>query len=219
MNEFIQPIWQEVLGWTHQYGYHAVIPSLLLDPAGVPWGWIVLMMIAEKAQLNIPFILLYGFAVLLANDIILYALGYWGGRPLMNLVGRRFPKFAVMLEGAERASKGQGAWAVTFGRFLPFVGRWVGVGAGLANIPFLRFLIFDILGSAITVFGFGIVAHFAGRILLEQAWFPSAMVYFFALGLFGSIVGIVWKWVMSNRRKAAANLPCKDGQNFAERTD
>ena len=200
MNEFIQPIWGEVLGWTHQYGYHAVIPSLLLDPAGVPWAWIALLLIAEKARLNIPLILIYGFVVLLANDIILYSLGYWGGRPLMNWLGTRFPKFAGMLKKAEQASAGRGILAVTFGRFLPLVGRWVGAGAGLANISFVRFVIFDALGVVITVFGFGLLAHFAGKLLLEQSWFPAAIISTFAAGVVGSIVAFVWNLIVTRRR-------------------
>lgn len=201
MSSFIQPIWVEVLGWTNQYGYHAVIPSLLLDPAGVPWAWIALLLIAEKAQLNIPLILVYGFVVLLVNDIILYSLGYWGGRPLMSWLGRRFPKFAAILKNAERASAGRGILAVTFGRFLPFVGRWVGVGAGLANIPFARFVIFDIPGVAITVFGFGLVAHYAGRILITQTWFPTAVVCTFVAGFVLTIVAFFWNLIVTRRRK------------------
>lgn len=210
MSSFIQPIWAEVLGWTNQYGYHAVIPSLLLDPAGVPWAWIALLLIAEKAQLNIPLILIYGFVVLLANDIILYSLGYWGGRPLMNWLGRRFPKFAAILKNAERASSGRGILAVTFGRFLPFVGRWVGVGAGLASISFPRFVIFDILGVGITVFGFGLVAHYAGRILITQSWFPAAMVCTFAAGFVGTIALFVWNMIVSRRRKANVRSACNE---------
>lgn len=205
MSDFIQPIWLEVLGWTHQYGYHAVIPSLLLDPAGVPWAWIALLLIAEKARLNIPVILVYGFVVLLVNDIILYSLGYWGGRPLMNLLGRRSPKFAAILKSAEQASTGRGVLAVTFGRFLPFVGRWVGAGAGLANISFARFIIFDILGVAITVFGFGLLAHFAGKLLIAQTWFPAAVVCTFAAGIVGSIVAFVWNIILARRRRIFVN--------------
>jgi membrane protein DedA with SNARE-associated domain len=210
VSDFIQPIWLEVLGWTHQYGYNAVIPSLLLDPAGVPWAWIALLLIAEKARLNIPLILIYGFVVLLANDIILYALGYWGGRPLMNWMGKRFPRFAGILQRAERASAGRAILAITFGRFLPFVGRWVGAGAGLANISFTRFVIFDILGVAITVFGFGLLAHFAGRLLITQSWFPAAVICTFVAGVIGSIVAFVWNLIAARRREIAMRSPMKD---------
>jgi membrane protein DedA with SNARE-associated domain len=210
VSDFIQPVWLEVLGWTHQYGYNAVIPSLLLDPAGVPWAWIALLLIAEKARLNIPLILIYGFVVLLANDIILYALGYWGGRPLMHWLGTRFPKFAGVLQRAEKASTGRGILAVTFGRFLPLVGRWVGAGAGLANISFARFVIFDIFGVAITVFGFGLLAHFAGRLLITQSWFPAAVICTFAAGVVGSIVAFVWNLIVARRREFAVKSPMKD---------
>ncbi len=35
--------------WTEDYGYHAVVPALLIDPAGVPWAWIFLMLLAAEA--------------------------------------------------------------------------------------------------------------------------------------------------------------------------
>lgn len=125
----------------------------------------------------------------------------------MTLLGRRFPRFAGVLQSAERVSAGRGVLAVTFGRFLPFVGRWVGVGAGLANISFVRFLIYDILGVIITVFGFGLLAHFAGKILITQSWFPAAVVCTFAAGLVGSIVAFVWNLIVARRRKADVTPP------------
>jgi len=203
VNEFIQPIWQEVLGWTQQYGYHAVIPSLLLDPAGVPWAWIALLLIAEKARLNIPLLLIYGSAVLLANDIVLYALGFWGGRPLINWLGKRFPRLVEALEQAERVSAGRGILAVSFGRFLPIVGRWVGAGAGLANVHFARFVLFDLIGVAITVLGFGLLAHFVGRALITQSWFPTAVLTVFVASGVISFTAFVWSRLAARRRKCA----------------
>lgn len=202
MSDFIQPIWLEVLGWTHQYGYHAVIPSLLLDPGGVPWGWIALMLIAETAQLNIPLPLLYGFVVLLANDLVLYALGYWGGRPLMIWLGQRFPQLEKVLERAEAVSAGSGILAVTFGRFVPLAGRWIGVGAGLANVHFLRFVLFDALGVAVTVIGFGLLAHFVGRSLVTQSWFPTAVLCAFAVSTVISLGGLMWHRLAARRCKS-----------------
>ena len=65
--------WREqVTSWIHAYGYHAVVPILVADPAGVPWAWIFLMMLAEEARLNSWLLLGYGFAVLTINDHLLY---------------------------------------------------------------------------------------------------------------------------------------------------
>ncbi len=39
--------------WVAQYGFHAVVPTLLADPAGVPWAWIFLILFAGAAGLNV----------------------------------------------------------------------------------------------------------------------------------------------------------------------
>src|ERR1051325_2986598 len=130
---------QQAQAWVGQYGYHAVVPTLLIDPAGVPWAWIFLILFAGAAKLQVPAMLLYGFAVLSAFDHALYWLGLKGGRPLVEKIGRRFPKIADALHKAEDAMRGRGIWAITLGRYLPIVGRWVGAGAGLANVPLARF--------------------------------------------------------------------------------
>jgi membrane protein DedA with SNARE-associated domain len=176
MPDFLQSTWDTILGFTHAYGYHAVVPTLLLDPAGVPWAWIFLMLIAGEAKLNIAWMLGYGVAVMTVMDHALYALGYYGGRPLLNRLAQRWPKVAAAMTASEKTMRGKGVWMVAWGRYLPVVGRWVGTGAALANVPYLRFAIFDALGVAVTVLGFGAVAHFIGREIIQYPWFPQAIL-------------------------------------------
>ena len=176
MPSSLQYLWDTILGWTQQYGYHAVVPTLVIDPAGIPWAWIFLMLIAEEALLNIPLMLIYGFAVLTITDHLFYALGYYGGRPLMTKISKRWPKIAAAVLAAEEVMKGKGAWVIAWGRYLPIVGRWVGTGAALANVPYARFAIFDAIGVALTVVGFGALAHFVGREIIDEPWFPQAIM-------------------------------------------
>lgn len=176
MPESLQSLWDTILGWTQSYGYHAVVPTLVADPAGVPWAWIFLMLIAGEAKLNIPFMLAYGFAVLTLADHLLYAVGYYGGRPLLNRLGARWPKVADAMLASENAMRGKGIWMVAFGRYLPVVGRWVGTGAALANVSYMRFLLYDALGVGITVIGFGAAAHYIGREIIDFPWFPQAVL-------------------------------------------
>jgi hypothetical protein len=70
-------------------------------------------------------------------------------------------------------------------------------------------VIFDIFGVAITVFGFGLLAHFAGRLLITQSWFPAAVICTFAAGIVGSIVAFVWNLIVA-RRKAMVNPACEE---------
>lgn len=176
MPESLQTLWDTILGWTQSYGYHAVVPTLVVDPAGVPWAWIFLMLIAGEAKLNIPFMLAYGFAILTITDHLLYAVGYFGGRPLMNSLGVRWPKIAGAMLASENAMRGKGIWMVAFGRYLPVVGRWVGTGAALANVSYTRFLLYDAIGVGLTVVGFGAAAHLIGREIIGFSWFPQAVL-------------------------------------------
>jgi membrane protein DedA with SNARE-associated domain len=190
--------------WVGNYGYHAVVPTLLIDPAGVPWAWIFLILFAGAAQLNIPAMFVYGFVALSAFDYALYFAGLKGGRPLVRKIGGRFPKVADALVKSETAMRGKGIWGVTFGRYLPIVGRWVGAGAGLANVPFARFALFDAIGVGLTVFGFGLPAHLIGERIVNEPWFPPAIAATFILGFIVTTLAIFWQaYAMRQRRTAA----------------
>jgi membrane protein DedA with SNARE-associated domain len=190
--------------WIKQYGYHAVVPTLLIDPAGVPWAWIFLILFAEAAHLNVPAMLFYGFLVLSAFDHLMYWLGLKGGRPMIAKIAQRFPKVAEAMQTSEGALRGRGIWGVTFGRYLPIVGRWVGVGAGLANVPFLRFAFFDALGVLLTVIGFGLPAHLVGQQIVDEPWFPQAIAVTFVFSTIVTLLFIVWQAARARKMRLAA---------------
>ena len=194
--------WREqVTSWIHDYGYHAVVPVLVADPAGVPWAWIFLMMLAEEARLNSWLLLGYGCAVLTINDHLLYWFGALGGRPLVEKLGARWPKIAGAMLNAETAMEGRGIWSVVVGRYLPLVGRWIGVGAGLAKVSFWRFALYDAIGVALTVIGFGATADFLGRQIAHRPWFPQALAATFAFSTLITILLIVWQARQVNARR------------------
>lgn len=179
--------------WVKDYGFHAVIPTLLIDPAGVPWAWIFLILFAGAAGLNIWGMMLYGFLVLSLFDHAMYWVGLKGGRPLVNKIGARFPNWAQALEKAEAAMRGKGVWAVTFGRYVPIIGRWVGAGAGLANVSYPKFAVFDAIGVALTVVGFGLPTHLVGAQIMDKPWFPQAIALTFIISTVVTTVMIIWQ--------------------------
>jgi membrane protein DedA with SNARE-associated domain len=204
MPDYFQPLWNQILGWTQSYGYHAVVPTLVLDPAGVPWAWIFLLLIAEEAHLNIATMLIYGFGVLTLMDHVFYALGYFGGRPLLEKLAPRWPRLARSMAASEDAMRGQAIWMVAVGRYVPVVGRWVGMGAGLSNVPYARFALFDALGVGLTTLGFGLAAHFIGREISDFPWFPQAVLgaYIFStVATAALMLYAVWR----TRRKQTAS--------------
>ena len=191
----------QALQWTQDYGYHAVVPALLVDPAGVPWAWIFLMLLAGEADKNVPLMIAYGFAVMTAADHLFYWIGVKGGRPLVERFGRRWPQIAHSMRDAETAVEGRGIWMITIGRFFPFVGRYVGIGAGLANVPFGRFALFDALGVTLTVVVFGLAAHLVGARTIDSPLFPYLIGGAFIGGTIFTAGFLLWQGWKAHRAR------------------
>jgi membrane protein DedA with SNARE-associated domain len=207
----------QAIYWTSHYGYHAVIPALLVDPAGVPWAWIFLMLLAGEAGKSLPLMFAYGFVVLYVSDHILYWLGAVGGRRLVQRLEPRWPKMAEAIHGAEAVVRERDFFAVTFGRYLPFVGRWAPLGAGMADVPFVRFAFLDAIGVAITVFGFGLMANWVGRKTINSPYFHQMVVCAFVGGTIVTIGYIMWQSWRARRQQAgvqpADNMDVEEPQS------
>ncbi len=76
-----------------------------------------------------------------------YAIGAYGGRPLVERYGRYVLISAHDLALAERWFARFGEATVFFSRMLPIVRTFISVPAGIARMPLWRFALFSILGA------------------------------------------------------------------------
>lgn len=83
-----------------------------------------------------------------AGALVLYALGRWGGRPLVLRYGRVLRIDEKGLEQAEGWFERYGDWVVLFARVVPLVRSVVSVPAGIMRMPLGRFSVFTLVGSA-----------------------------------------------------------------------
>lgn len=181
MKETLDWAQSQAVEWIGAYGYGAVIPALLLDPGGIPWPWVFLMLLAEEARLSVPLMIVLGFGVLSVFDHALYLVGRFGA-PLLRRIETRWPQTADILRKSEDTVRRNGFWSITVGRFLPFLGRWVGLGSGLAKTPWMQFAFFNSLGVLITVAGFGVAANIVGQKTIDAPWFHHALFVAFVGG-------------------------------------
>jgi membrane protein DedA with SNARE-associated domain len=74
----------------------------------------------------------------IAGDSIGYAIGKRGGRPMLERLGRRFPKHLgpVQMMKAETLFARFGTWAVFFGRFVALLRILAGPMAGALQVPY-----------------------------------------------------------------------------------
>lgn len=81
--------------------------------------------------------------------LLLYALGRWGGRPLVLRHGRLLRVKEAELDRADDWFDRYGGWVVFFGRMVPGVRSIVSIPAGLSEMPLGRFSVLTALGSAV----------------------------------------------------------------------
>ena len=91
-----------------------------------------------------------------------WAIGLYGGRPLAERRGRLLHLGPARLERAERWFDRWDDWAVLLGRVTPVVRSFVSIPAGIFRMPFGRYTLLTIPGSALWCFGFAAIGWAAG---------------------------------------------------------
>ncbi|TME92325.1 MAG: DedA family protein [Chloroflexi bacterium] len=82
-----------------------------------------------------------------AGSLASYAVGAFGGRPLLDRWGRYLLISAHDLDLADRWFARYGSATVFFSRMLPVVRTFISVPAGVARMPLWRFTLFSIAGA------------------------------------------------------------------------
>ena len=82
-----------------------------------------------------------------------WALGLYGGRPLVERHGRWLHMDAEKLARAERWFERYGDITVFVGRITPVIRSFVAIPAGIVRVPLPRYTVLTLVGSAIWCFG------------------------------------------------------------------
>lgn len=134
--------------------------------------------------------------------LIAYAIGLYGGRPIVERWGRYLGISHADLDRAEGFFERYGEAASFFGRLVPVVRSLVSFAAGLSRMPLGKFVLFTFLGSL----PFTALLVFAGLQLganWEQVGPVLKRFEYAILGVLAVIV-IAWVWfrIIKPRRTA-----------------
>lgn len=137
--------------------------------------------------------------------LIAYAIGLYGGRPIVDRWGRYLGITHADLDRAESFFARYGEAASFFGRLVPVVRSLVSFAAGLSRMPLPRFILFTFLGSL----PFTAVLVFAG-LQLGANWEsvgPVLKRFEYAIIAVLAVIVIAWVWfrIIKPRRAAKAS--------------
>jgi membrane-associated protein len=154
--------------YLQHYGYWTVAAALLLENAGLPVpGETTLIAASVFAQANGSFnlrdIIVIATIAATVGDNLGYAIGRWGGRPLLERYRAFFHLRPAILRRGERLFARYGSVTIFFARFVIGLRVLAGPLAGALRMDWTRFAIFNALGALAWVTVIASVSYAFGR--------------------------------------------------------
>ncbi|MGZ7098920.1 MAG: DedA family protein [Candidatus Angelobacter sp.] len=139
-----------------QHGYWAVGGALLLENAGIPVPGETVLLLAcflaySEHDLRLPWIIVVATIAATLGDNLGFALGYYGGRPLLARYQALFRIQNKTVQRGEELFARYGAVTVFFARFVFGMRVITGPMAGVLRMPWRKFTVFNFLGATLWV--------------------------------------------------------------------
>jgi membrane protein DedA with SNARE-associated domain len=191
-----------------QYGYWAVFLGIALENLGIPIPGETITLVggflAGSGELNYWIVL----ASAIAGAVLGASGGYWigrlGGWALLLRVGRFFRITEEQLIDVKTQFSENAFRAVFFGRFVAFLRILASPMAGIIEMPFPQFMLYNLAGATVWASVMVTLSFFLGRLIpLEQliSWMAK-----FAIVVL--VLVIAWftvpKWLESRKLKQSS---------------
>jgi membrane protein DedA with SNARE-associated domain len=161
------------------YGYWAIAVALLLENTGIPVPGETVLLLASflaysEHDLQLSWIIVVGTIAATLGDNLGYAIGFRGGRPLLERYRELLRICPATLERGDRLFARYGAVAVLFARFVFGLRIVAGPMAGVLRMPWKKFLLFNFLGAFLWVTVIASVGYLFGehwaRLVQDLKW-------------------------------------------------
>jgi len=187
-------------------GYTGVAALMAIESALIPLPSAIIMpfsgFLVAEGRFTIVGVTLAGAFGNLVGGIVAYALGYFGGRPLLDRYGHYLLIRKHELNLADRFFQRWGGGTVFVGRVLPIVRTYISLPAGIARMNFALFCLLTFIGSI----PWSYALAFAGMKLGENWEHIRAYTHWLDWAVAAALVGcVVWLLVLWLRRRGRRN--------------
>lgn len=197
--------------WVAHYGFVMVALFLLVEGAGLPLpgesALVTAAALAGRGTLSIVGVVIAGCIGTILGGHAGYWLGARGGTAFIARYGRWIFLTEARLEQTRRYFDQHGAKTVLLGRFVAFLRSFVGIFAGLSNMPIRVFAFHNAVGGVVWVLTFSILGYSFGRNLPRLVHYIGRVSLLLAI-LIAVVAAVVflWRWFEKNRGTVVAQL-------------
>jgi membrane protein DedA with SNARE-associated domain len=125
--------------------------------------------------------------------IVIYAIGYFGGRPFVEKYGRFFFMGKEDVEKADKWFEKYGLVAALTGRCLPIIRTFISLPIGFSKVNFKKFVLFTFIGSIPWSFAFTYAGYKLGQNWTELSKYIDLLIYPTIIILAIPIVKFIYK--------------------------
>lgn len=148
-------------------GYLGVAGLMAIESACIPLPSEIIMpfsgYLVATGRFSLWAVAAAGAAGSVVGSWVAYALGAWGGRPLIERYGRYLLVSRHDLDRADRWFERRGDATVLLGRVLPVVRTFIGFPAGMARMDPWRFSVYTFVGSYVWCLGLAWIGKALGE--------------------------------------------------------
>lgn len=198
-------------------GYWALIVFAFIQACCIPISSEITFgfagVLAYEGHLNIVLVILIGALAELAGSTLAYGLGRIGGRGTVV----RYRRYLLMTQRdvtrVEHFFDQRGAWAVAVARIIPLVRAFTGIVSGFMEVPFIPFVIFNVIGTLVWAAALSLIGYALGSDWERaSARFSQATNVLTAVVLLALVGLIVHKWIQIRREKQAEAAQASGGR-------
>lgn len=197
--------------WVAHYGYALVAVFLFIEAVGVPvpgeTALVTAAALAGRGTLSIAGVVISGFIGTVLGGHAGYWIGARGGHHFLIKHGRWVGLTEKRLKKTHDFFQTHGAKTVLLGRFVAVVRSFLGILAGLSEMPMSKFAAYNATGGAVWVLTFTMLGYVFGRNLprLERYIGRVSLVLALLIAVV-AVVWFLWRWFEKNRTTMAQTL-------------
>ncbi len=207
----------------HTVGYPAVTLFVMIESSGIPFPGETMLLLASfyaavDHQLQIGIIIACAALGAIIGDNIGFYVGRTGGRAFVERFGRYVFLKPQHLDRAEKFFAKYGDKTVFFGRFIAVLRAWAAFLAGVNQMRWRTFLIYNAAGGILWATIFGLLGYFIGRFFSDNfsqveriardiSWAGAALVVAAVVAAF-----IIFRVRRARRSRAAATTNEEKGE-------
>jgi membrane protein DedA with SNARE-associated domain len=178
------------------YGIPAIFGATVIASVGAPLPASLMLVAAgsfvEQGEMKLWQVIIVASTAAVLGDQIGYGVARWVGRRLVARISRKIGGETKIRKTEALAKRWGGGWpGIFFSRWLVTpLGPWLNVTSGIADYPWRRFILWDVLGEVLWV----VLYVMLGYIFSDRVQSVAEILGNLAWVIIGFIVAVILGW-------------------------